>query len=154
MIFFHDEYDYVRGLAQTYGVMDQVEFRPMVPRHDVLALERQADLLLLAHWDDPRGDAIIPGKVFEYIGARRPIIATASASSEVAQIVRQGNFGLSGATPDEIAAHLSYWIEEKHKAGGRVPDLPAEPIADFTRDRQFEKVDALINQILPTGRGI
>ena len=154
MIFFHDEYDYVRGLAQTYDVMDQVEFRPMIPRHEVLALERQADLLLLAHWGDPRGDAIIPGKVFEYIGARRPIIATASASSEVAQIVRQGNFGLSGATPDEIAAHLSYWIEEKHKAGGRVPDLPAEPIADFTRDRQFEKVDALINQILPTGRGI
>lgn len=151
MIFFHDEYDYIMDMAKAHGVTDQIEFRPMIPRHEVLALERQADLLLLAHWDDPRGDAIIPGKVFEYIGARRPIIATGSPNSEVAQIVRKGNFGLSGAAPQEIAAHLIYWLEEKRKAGGRVPDLPAKPIADFTRDRQFAKIDTLITRVL--GRG-
>ena len=148
MIFFHDEYDYIMDMAKAHGVTGQIEFRPMIPRHEVLSLERQADLLLLAHWDDPRGDAIIPGKVFEYIGARRPIIATGSKNSEVAQIVRKGNFGLSGASPQEIAAHLIYWLEQKRKSGGRVPDLPVEPIADFTRERQFAKVDALIARIL------
>lgn len=148
MIFFHDEYDYVRNLAAAHGVSAQVEFRAMMPRHEVLALERQADLLLLAHWDDPRGDAIIPGKVFEYIGARRTIIATGSPNSEVAQIVRKGNFGLSGATPDEIAAHLTYWLEQKRAHNGRLPDLPAGPTAEFTRARQFEKIDALVSQTL------
>lgn len=148
MIFFHDEYDYVMDMAKAHGVTGQLEFRPMIPRHEVLALERQADVLLLAHWDNPLGDAIIPGKIFEYIGARRPIIATGSPNSEVAQIMRKGNFGLSGASPDEIAAHLIYWLEEKRKAGGRVPDLPAEPIDDFTRQRQFVKIDGLINRIL------
>jgi hypothetical protein len=40
------------------------------------------------------GTAIVPGKVFEYLGARRPILAIVHPDGESAGLVRQTNTGV------------------------------------------------------------
>lgn len=151
--FYHDEFGFVRELIAANGVEAQVEMLGLVPRSEILRVERQADVLLLCRWDDRRDDAVIPGKVFEYIGARRPVLAVGSETGEAADIVRAGPFGLVSNDPRGIARQLSAWLAGKSANGGRLPDLPAGPTAPYGRTGQFERVDALMERVLG-GRGV
>ncbi|MEO1046343.1 MAG: glycosyltransferase family 4 protein [Pseudomonadota bacterium] len=148
VLFFHDEYDYVTRLAKDHGVLGSVEFRALVPRAEILAIERRVDALLVCRSHGPAGNAVIPGKLFEYIGARRPMLATGSEEGEAVEIIRADGFGLVSNDPPTIAAQLTQWLDQKAANGGRVPDLPEAPTRAYARALQFEKIDALIDQVL------
>jgi hypothetical protein len=145
--FYHDQMEAVARRAERLGVRDCIEICAPVPRRDILAIERQADVLLLCRWADPRDDGVIPGKLFEYIGARRPILAVGSTTGEAADIVRRGNFGLVSNEPMAIAEQLAAWIAAKQQAGGRLPDMPEAPTRAFLRDAQFRRIDPLLAQV-------
>lgn len=144
--FFHDELDAVTRSAEQLGVHDSVEICRPVPRREILRIQRGADVLLLCRWANPADDGIIPGKLFEYIGARRPILAVGSTTGEASEIVRTGPFGRVSNTPVEIADQLRAWIREKRAAGGRLPDLPSAPTEAYLRDTQFARIDELLLQ--------
>lgn len=139
--FWHDEGAYVTGVVNQLGLAGQVTFHGLVPRREILRIEREADVMLLCRWDDPAEDSVIPGKLFEYIGARRPILSVGSTRGEAADIVRAGPFGLVSNTPAEIAQWLRARLAEK-AAHARLPDLPAERVAPYDRALQFARVDA------------
>lgn len=145
--FYHDLMDAVARRAERLGVLDCVELCAPVPRKEILAIERAADVLLLCRWADPRDDGVIPGKLFEYIGARRPILAVGSTTGEAAEIVRAGPFGLVSNAPMEIAEQLMAWMEAKRAAGGRLPDLPEAPTRRYLREAQFRRIDPLIAEL-------
>ncbi|MEE4350917.1 MAG: glycosyltransferase [Pacificimonas sp.] len=151
-LFYHDERGFVEARAAEHGVLASIEIRPLVPRPEMLALERRVDVLLLCRWDDARDDAVVPGKTFEYIGARRPVLAIGSERGEAAEIVRAGPFGLVSNDPDMIAGQLSAWLAEKRAAAAkddpRVPDLPAGPTAPYARAAQFARVDEALTTAL------
>ena len=147
VIFYHDEHGWVLSRAQEFGVGDCVEMRAPVPRKQILELERAVDVLLMCRWDDPGGDGIIPGKLFEYIGARRPVLSVGSCTGEAADILRSGDFGLVENAPERIADGIRHWLAEKSAHGGKTADLPREPTVGYLRETQFEKVDALIRQV-------
>lgn len=139
--FWHDEGAYVTGVVNQLGLADHVRFHGLVPRREILEIERRCDIQLLCRWDDPAEDAVIPGKLFEYIGARRPILSVGSTRGEAADIVRAGPFGLVSNSPPEIAAWLGERLAEK-AVHPRLPDLPAERAAPYDRALQFAKVDS------------
>ncbi len=148
VIFFHDEESAVLSGAANHGVSDCIEMRDPVPRPEILKLEREADALLLCRWNDPAEDAIIPGKLFEYIGARRPILSIGSLTGEAADIVRAGPFGVVMTDPDDIARQLLAWLAQRDAHGGRLPDLPEEPTRAYLRETQFQQVDAAMADVL------
>jgi len=149
--FYHDEMAAVAQRAERLGVRDSIEICPPVPRREILRIERAADVLLLCRWADPRDDGVIPGKLFEYIGARRPILAIGSTTGEATEIVRSGPFGLVSNAPMEIAEQLLAWIGQKREAGGRLPDLPAAPTRRYLREAQFRRIDPLIAALTTSG---
>lgn len=150
-IFYHDEARFITELKQKFGVADQVELHSLQPRSEILRIERQADVLLLCRWNDRRDDGIIPGKLFEYIGARRPILAVGSETGEAVDIVRAGGFGLASNDPATIAAQLDAWIEAKRAVGGRLPDVESPTRADYDRAGQFDRIETFIDHILADG---
>ena len=143
-LFFHDANGEVAALAARHGLGGSVEIRPSVPRREILRLERQVDVLLECRWLDRAGDGVIPGKLFEYIGARRPILSLGSPTAEAAEIIRDNGFGLVSNDPAEIADRLRSWLEEKRRQGGRLPDLGGRAHEGFSRAAQFRLVDAAI----------
>ncbi|QZD86839.1 glycosyltransferase [Qipengyuania psychrotolerans] len=143
-IFYHDEYGFLGQRIAQYGVEDCVEVQDFLPRSEILRIERQADVLLMCRWPDPAEDAVIPGKLFEYIGARRPILATGLDTGEAAEIVREGEFGIATQDAALIAERLREWIAQKQAGGGRIADLPAAPARAYTRDTAFAAVDKVI----------
>jgi hypothetical protein len=151
-LFYSDTSGSVAAIARQIGIEDCVEIRDAVPRSEILRVEREADILLECRWIDPAGDGVIPGKLFEYIGARRPILSLGSLTGEAAAIVRDNNFGLASNDPAEIQAMLTQCLEVKSRSG-RLPDSAIDSGARFRRDIQFQKIDGLIRDLIGSSAG-
>jgi hypothetical protein len=138
--------EHVLPLATTVGVQDQVVVHPHVPRSEAVALQQRADVLLLMQWNDRREQGNLPGKLFEYLGARRPILGLGLEDGVPATITRERGAGLFSNDPGEIAAQLAAWLATKRRLG-HLPPLPPEAAAGFTRAEQFAGLERLIGDI-------
>lgn len=75
------------GPAREFGVDDLVEELGPVTHERVLALMNAANVLYLPVPVGFYARASLPGKLFEYLGSQRPILAVVPAGSEVARVV-------------------------------------------------------------------
>jgi glycosyltransferase involved in cell wall biosynthesis len=89
----------LQELCRELGLGDIVEFLPRVPRHVSLRAMVSASSLLLLQ---PGHTVSVPGKVYEYLAAGRPIFALAE-ESETAFVVRRSGLGVSVTPEDESA---------------------------------------------------
>jgi Glycosyl transferase 4-like domain/Glycosyl transferases group 1 len=144
--FYGTDLEHVLALATQAGLAERVIIHPHVPRADAAALQQRADVLLLMQWNDPREQGNLPGKLFEYLGARRPILGLGYGDGVPARIMRERAAGLFCNDPAQIAAQLRAWLETKRRLG-HLPPLPAEVAAGFTRAEQFARLQSLLAAI-------
>jgi len=129
-----------REYADRLGLGDRVEVVPQVSRPDVLALQRDSDvLLLLIPENDGRGRGVLSGKVFEYLAAERPILAVVPPDGEAAALIRGTGAGTVVA-PDDVdgmAAALRE-LDEQRRAG----TLGETPLSPEWRDKLSRRARA------------
>jgi glycosyltransferase involved in cell wall biosynthesis len=89
-----------QALIDSYRLGDLAHRVGQLSRGGALALQRRADALVLLTAPDLVWE--LPGKVFEYIGARRPILALA-AGNEAARVVQETGTGITVSPGDEGA---------------------------------------------------
>ena len=93
------------ALASSLGLSGRVESRPAVPFAEGLSVLRQAGALLLLQSEQT--ELQIPAKLYDYLCARRPILAL-TANPEIEEILVQTGAGLSvPAREAEIVEALS-----------------------------------------------
>jgi glycosyltransferase involved in cell wall biosynthesis len=124
--------------AETGGV---VRWVGSLGREQTLALQRSADtLLVLAR--GASGPSVATGKLFEYLGAGRPILVLGDGTA-AAEIVRSAGAGIvaSAENPAEIAAALERLVDD--------PPSPAKPSAvePYAFPAVAEKLAALIEEV-------
>ena len=78
---------------KSFHLEDNVEVIGYVSHNEALQLQHNAQLLLLVEMNKPETRSIIPGKLFEYLAARRPIIALGPNGSDMAAIILETNSG-------------------------------------------------------------
>jgi glycosyltransferase involved in cell wall biosynthesis len=79
-----------------------VEYAGYVPHHESIRRLMSSTALLLIVDDSPASRGIVTGKLFEYLGSGRPILALAQ-EGEAADLIRKTNSGLT-APPNDTAA--------------------------------------------------
>ncbi|QNL20897.1 glycosyl transferase family 1 [Hyphobacterium sp. CCMP332] len=65
-----------------------------LPHREVVEKMTNAAILLLPLNDTPNISGVVPGKLYEYIGAKRPILAIGSPSGDSSKIIQMTNAGL------------------------------------------------------------
>jgi glycosyltransferase involved in cell wall biosynthesis len=132
------------ALWSTLGLGEQVRFRDYVPHAEAVAAMRAADVLVLIKHVEPRFRGLIPGKLYEYMGAGRPILALVP-ESEAAEIVRELGWGevVAPDDPRAIAAALLRLLE--HKRAGRLESVYSRRGRErFERPEQARTLAALL----------
>jgi glycosyltransferase involved in cell wall biosynthesis len=84
-----------REFAESLGLADRVEVIPFVPRRRSLELQRDSEaLLLILPEAGGRGTGVIPGKVFEYVAAERPMLAAVPPGGAAARLIEEIGAGI------------------------------------------------------------
>jgi len=99
----------VKEMFQQCSIRDRIEEVSYLPHSRSVEELLQADALLLVVDEADGSCEIVPGKVFEYLGAERPIIALAPEGA-VAELIRETNAGWVVPNRD-IAAIKQAFVE-------------------------------------------
>ena len=78
---------------EAYGLSQYVNLMGYVSHEEALLLQRQAQVLLMIEINSEDTQCIIPGKLFEYMHANRPIMAIGPETSDVENIIKSTNTG-------------------------------------------------------------
>ena len=104
---------------KTFSLQENVYLHGNVPRKQALQIMQQADLLLLMYIGEGRNiEGCIPAKLFEYIGAKRHILALVPPNGAAAEIVKKGHLGLvvSPNSYQEIKNALKKILLQNHQS--------------------------------------
>jgi len=143
--FYGPELDFVNELAEELDVHPFVEVYEPVSYDESLRLQARADVLLLLQWTDSREKGIFTGKLFEYIGACRPVLSVGPTDNEPAELIVNKGFGVALIEPDAIEAQLRQWIIQKQQSG--IPSLPIETTLPYSRDSQIKYIEQFLQEI-------
>ena len=146
VVFYGIATDYVGSLARDHGVEDIVEVHGRVSHAESLRQQRLSDVLLLMQMDSPLEQGNVPGKFFEYLGARRPILILGWDQGVPATIVKERGAGAATTDSEAIAAQLRAWIATKER-DGHLPDLSATVCAGFTHQEQAAKLERFLHDL-------
>jgi len=79
---------------EKYNLILQTTLIDSLPHKDVLSHLIQSQVLLLPLNDVPNIDGVIPGKMYEYFGAKRPIICIGKEDGDAAKIIQETQTGI------------------------------------------------------------
>jgi glycosyltransferase involved in cell wall biosynthesis len=129
-------------MVQRLGLESVVSFRDTVPHDESLRLAHASHILLVIALEHQ-----MPGKFFEYIGARRPILAIVR-DGEVRDIVsrlRRGEIA-SIDNSQEIAERIGM-LYAKYFAGTLESDYDLSVVPDYQRDKLTATLAACLNDL-------
>lgn len=116
--------------VERLGLGDLVEFRDWIPHDECQKLITGADALLLLAMRQP---SQVPNKLYEYLGARVPILALADEDGESTLMLRQagGHQVVTDEDPRAVATALNTLLRNRGvQAGGAI-------LEEWTTQRQM-----------------
>ena len=146
VIFYGEKLGIIRKLATQFGLTNSVETNPPVPYREALRIQREADVLLLLLWNDPKEKGVYTGKLFEYIGARRPILAIGPIDNVAAKLIQERSAGVVLNDPGKLVDQCLHWLSEKQH-NGVIPDLPNDVTLGLSREEQTQRLNDFLKKI-------
>lgn len=76
------------------GLRQFVKLVSYLPHDEVIKVQQQSQVLLLLINDTPNAKVILPGKFFEYMASRRPILCIGPKDGDAAQVIAETGSGM------------------------------------------------------------
>ncbi len=116
------------------GLGDNLVDLGYLPHTQTVAEQRSADVLLLPLRREPEYSKVLPGKIFEYIAARRPVLGIGQTDGAAAAVLR-----------DSGAGEMFGWDETARPLGFLLTSHPEPHGADkYSRRRLTERLVELL----------
>lgn len=147
----HDDAVYLAPLAAKHGVAEMIDLGPGLPRREFLSACRGADILLLVIGYNTgvseHADAI-PGKLFDYLPAGRPILVVGPEATEAGRIVTRLNRGI--AVPDDAPERIAQAIRRLLRSEGESGplDLRPEAVSEFEASHVVKQLARFLDSIV------
>ncbi len=142
-----DFYGYDEGWLkydiEKYGLKNVVNIHGMVSRDIALQKQRESQVLLLLTWNDPGEKGVYTGKLFDYLAAKRPILALGLNGGVAVDLIQQTNAGVFASTVKEVKETLLKWYQE-YKLSGCVNYKGVQSEIDKYNHREMAKKFAKI----------
>ncbi len=125
---------------------EQIRLLGFVPHLEVLQLQSHADVLVNIANDEATQ---IPGKIYEYLWARRPIVHLSDDPNDtIGTLLRESRRGVSCANEAvSIAVCLSTLLQAKMRGPVQSWDVDSEAVVACSWESLAKRLDALLHEI-------
>jgi glycosyltransferase involved in cell wall biosynthesis len=103
--------------SERLGIRAFLTAGPPISYSESLRLQCEATALLVLELHTEFGSGIIPVKLFEYLGAGRPVLSVGLRDSAVARTIERTRVGVVATTADEVEHVLREWLDEFDRTG-------------------------------------
>jgi glycosyltransferase involved in cell wall biosynthesis len=136
--------DHFTKLAADCGVADLVSVCPPLPYREALAEMLVADGLLLLQGFT--SNPAVPAKLYEYLRARRPIVALVHHAGETAATLRNLGIETTAELTDvaSIKSLLARWLRAVKHSTDDLP--PFEAVTRYSRERQAGELARVLDE--------
>jgi len=141
----------VLKLADHHRVRDLVSHEGRIPYREAILRQRESTVLLLLSWNSPEEKGAYTGKVFEYLGARRPILAVPRNDGVIDELMRETRAGVVAGTKEEITKILKDWYSQFRQRGSLRYYADETTVQQYTRRNQAKKLADLFDLALKQG---
>lgn len=122
-----------------------VEINGVVHRTEAIRRQCESTALLVLLWDNPYTAKYFGGKVFEYLGARRPILAWCPAGGGVGDLLARTSAGVAVSDRDGLKGVLEAWLKEFRETGTVAYRGNAEEVESYSWERRAETLAGLLD---------
>ena len=116
-----------------------------LPREKIFECQKSAAILLLATYP---GTGTLTSKVYEYLAARRPILAIPDDYTDICDLLMSTKSGVCCTSVDEISSQLLKWYIEWKKTGKIQCNSNQRAIKRYSRKIQAGRLAELLNRIV------
>lgn len=128
-------------IVEEYKVGKYVHFKGMVSKTIINEIQYNSSLLLLLAWNHPDAKGTLTGKIFEYIGVQRPILAIAYEKGAIKDVLEEYGGGKLMLKPLEIADFLEESLERWDNGDFTLGlNINEDNSSRYTRDAQTRKL--------------
>ncbi|MGA2296043.1 MAG: glycosyltransferase [FCB group bacterium] len=128
---------------------NSIEIISYMPHEESIKYLLQSDALLLIVDEAKESEEIVPGKVYEYIGVKKPILAIAPAESAIAKLLDETSSGLVAHQTDiEKTADIikNYYLNWKNNENNFKPDT--EAVNKYERKNAAKMLSEILNELI------
>lgn len=93
MVNFYGDTTNLKELSKKYNIEPIVNIHGKISHEEVLENQMNSDILLLISWMDEKEKMFIPGKVYEYMGSRKPILSIGYREGSLKDLIEKTNIG-------------------------------------------------------------
>jgi hypothetical protein len=139
--------DSILAALDKAGLSEAVDNVGYLPHSEAVEQQRNASILILPLRKEPEYKAVLPGKLFEYLASRRPVLGIGQPDGAMAMILNETKTGVVLDWEDREAIALfidSCW--EKHLAGELATD--GADISQFTRRNLTRRMAQLFEETI------
>lgn len=143
--------------ADIHEMLDVPDVALMIEKVDYVAhakaveLVQDSDALLLIVDDTETVEHIVPGKVYEYLGAMRPLIALAPPHGAIGKLLEEthGGKAISQKDVDSIADYITSLYTGWKNGDDLASQMNIEAIRKYERRESTKKLATAFDQLLP-----
>jgi hypothetical protein len=135
------------ALAEQHGVAPYVRVEGSIPYAESLRRQKESTALLMLNWSGRPAEGILSSKLFEYLGAGRPILAVGPRDPGVSAILAETQAGWWSDNPAEIAGQLREWITWYDRLGDLPLQMDKRKVAKFSRRAQTHILADILTRV-------
>ena len=128
------------------GIFENSEKTDYMAHSEVVKLLTKSPILLLPLNDTPNVLGIVPGKLFEYLAAKRPIFAIGNELGDSAKIINDSNAGTMVGFKDEVNTK-KHVLELYNQFKQNTLQINSSSIEKYSRKSCAESYTNLLNEI-------
>lgn len=91
----------LQELSEKYDIQNNVNIRGRITQNEVLQHQMNSDVLLLISWMDESEKIFIPGKVYDCIGCKKPILSIGYKEGSLKDLIEKTEIGYHVSNVEE-----------------------------------------------------
>ena len=146
--FYGPKQNWLRNDIIKHNLVGIVEQCGVISRNESWEKQRESHVLLLLNWEDPKEKGVYTLKLFEYLAAWRPIMASGGFyGSDIEKLLKETKTGVYVPTAEEIEASLLSFYEEYERTGRVCYKGNLKEINKYSYREMASKFADILNQV-------
>ncbi len=144
---------WVQPLIERYELQGVVQLHGVIARNEALQRQQASQILLLLGWANPQETGQHTGKLFEYFGARRPILAVGGVPGVLTETLEETGAGIHALSKPQLREWLINSYSEFRERGEVRFRGHDEIIEKYTHQAMARRYSGLLDAHCPLDSG-